>query len=233
VVNSRTSRLAASAGLGGGPVIGRRAAQQLARSELARAMYQESLWNRFLNWFGRQLGRLFAAGVALPGGWWSTIALVVALVLVVTVVVAWLRPSGAGRGTARALLSGPPLGARDHRALAERSAADGDFAAATVERMRAIAVELEDRGILPARPGRTADELAGQAGRALPDLAAELAGAARRFDDVLYGGRPGTAAAYQQLCNLDARVQAARSGSAADLAPASAAPAGSALESPP
>jgi hypothetical protein len=232
VVNGRISRLAASARLGGGPAIGRRAAQQLARRELSRAMYQESLGTRILAWFGRQLGRLFAAGVALPGGWWSTIALVVALVLVVTVVVAWLRPSRAGRDTARALLFGPPLRARDHRALAERSAANGDFAAATVERMRAIAVELEDRGVLPARPGRTADELAGQAGRALPDLRAEFAAAARRFDDVRYGGRPGTAASYQQLCSLDARVQAVRAGSAADLVPA-AAPAGPALASPP
>jgi Domain of unknown function (DUF4129) len=215
VVNRGTaSRLAGlSARRGQGPDIGRHPAQQLARRELSRAMYQESDVTRILDWLGRLLGRLFEAGASLPGGWWSTIALLAALALAAAVVTAWVRPSRSRRDAGRGLLSGAVLGARDHRELAERSAADGDFSAASVERMRAIAVEIEVRGILPAQPGRTADELAGQAGRVLPGLATELAAAARRFDDILYGGRPGTAAGYQQLCDLDAAVQAASAGS--------------------
>ena len=41
-------------------------------------------------------------------------------------------------------------------------------------------------------PGRTATELARDAGAAVPDLAGELTQAAIAFNDVTYGERPGT-----------------------------------------
>ena len=52
-------------------------------------------------------------------------------------------------------------------------------------------------------PGRTATELARDAGRALPDLAAELLRAAEAFNDVTYGERPGTEPAYRMIADLD------------------------------
>jgi Domain of unknown function (DUF4129) len=173
-------------------------------------MYQESYSARFWNWVGRILSRLFRAGSALPGGWWSSVALIAALVLVVAAVVFWIRPASARRARPGALLTGATLTAQDHRDLAARHAAAGDYGAAIVERMRAIAVSIEERGILPARPGRTADELAAQAGRALPALADLLAAAARLFDDVLYGGRDGTMTGYERLRELDDAVLAGR-----------------------
>ncbi len=45
-------------------------------------------------------------------------------------------------------------------------------------------------------PGRTATELAAEAGRALPALAADLDQGVRTFADVTYGERPGTPEAY-------------------------------------
>jgi hypothetical protein len=207
-----------------GPGIGRRAAQQLARRELSRAIYQPSLTDRILSWLGQQLTRLFTdLNKSIPGGWWALIALIVACVLTVAVVLLQLRPATAGRRSGGPLLAGAGLSAGDHRELAERLAAAGDYAGAIIERMRAIAVELEQRGVLPPGPGRTAAELAVEAGRALPAQAEGLGAAARRFDDVRYGGRNGTAAGYQQLRELDIGLQAARPASTAALLPAGAA----------
>jgi hypothetical protein len=194
---------------GQGPGIGRRAAQQLAHRELSRSLYQESIATRFWHWVGHELSDLLNAGGSLPGGWWTTVVLAMVLVLVAAAVIFWIRPASPRRWSAGALLDGPALSARDHRDLAERQAVNGDYQAAIIERMRAVAVSIEERGVLPARPGRTADELAVQAGRALPAMADALAAAARLFDDVLYGGRAGTPAGYDSICLLDSAVSAA------------------------
>jgi hypothetical protein len=223
-VNAGPARwLAASAPLAG-PVqdIGRRAAQQLARRELARSMYAESVETRIRQWLERLVGDVVNAGNSVPGGLWSTIALLIALVLVVAGVTFWIRPAGGRQLKPGALLSGSQLSASDHRQLAERHAAGGDYSAAIIERMRAIAVGIEERGILPIRPGRTADELAAQAGQALPEQACELAAAAVLFDDVRYGDRDGTLSGYERVRQLDLRVQAAKAGAQAEPASASA-----------
>jgi hypothetical protein len=194
---------------GTGPGIGRKAAQQLARRELARSIYQESFATRIEHAIGRFLGELLRAGASVPGGWWTSVALIMGLVLVVASVLFWIRPAGGHRAQAGALLVDRALSAADHRALAERHATDGDYTTAIIERMRAVAVLIEERGVLGSRPGRTADELAGQAAQAMPELAADLRPAAALFDDVMYGGRPGTAAGYEVISRLDAAVQAA------------------------
>jgi hypothetical protein len=228
-VNAGSTRWlwALSAVAGARPGIGRRAGQQLARRELARSIYAESITARIRHWLAHVLGRIFTVSAQFPGGFWTIVALLVALVLVATAVTYWIRPAGPGRQGHRAVLADTGLSAREHREAAERSAAAGDYAAAIIERMRAIAVGTEERGILPARPGRTAAELAAQAGRVLPDLAADLAWAARLFDDVRYGGRDGTAAGYRRLRDLDTGVQAAKvAGAEPAETPAVAGPAG-------
>jgi hypothetical protein len=191
----------------GGPQIGRRAAQQLARRELARSIYQPSIFQRIINWLQRLLN---GAGGAIPGGWFGLVALAVLAVLVISGVIYWVRPARGRRGPSSALRPAMDFSARDHRARAERLAADGDFSGAIVERTRAIAAELEERGIVPARPGRTADELATEAGRELPDQAHGLRRAMHLFDDVLYGDRPGTEAGYQQVSLTDGELRSAR-----------------------
>jgi hypothetical protein len=103
------------------------------------------------------------------------------------------------------------------------SAAAGHLSAAIVERVRAIAVELEQRGVLTPRPGRTAAELAAEASRPLAAHASELAAVMRLFDDVRYGGRDGTLAGYQRARDLDTRLQVARPAGSAELLPAAAA----------
>lgn len=204
----------------GGPGIGRLAAQRLARSELSKDIYQPSLTQRFLNWLSRLLLQVNAN---VPGGWWALIALSVAAVLVIATVIFWIRPVRSRRGADRALLQGRALSARDHRHNAERCAAAGDYCAAIIECVRAIAVELEERGILPPKPARTADELAAETGRTLPAHGRELAVAARLFDDVRYGGRTGTAAGYQRVRELDTSLQSAKPAGAAPAQHAAAA----------
>jgi Domain of unknown function (DUF4129) len=194
---------------GARPGIGRKAAQQLARRELSRSIYQESIATRIEHAISRFLGRLVNAGAHLPGGWWSGVVLLATLAFVVASVFFWIRPMRSHRARIGAVLAGAALSAADHRALAERHAADGDYTAAIIERMRAVAVLIEERGVLVSQPGRTADELAGQTARAMPELAADLGPAAGLFDDVMYGGRAGTAAGYELVSRLDAAVQAA------------------------
>ena len=96
--------------------------------------------------------------------------------------------------------------AEDHRKAAAQFAADGLWAEAIRERLRAIARELEQRGVLDPRPGRTAAELSREAGAQLPGLADELRTATSIFDEVWYGSRTATAADEELLRRLDARV---------------------------
>ena len=50
---------------------------------------------------------------------------------------------------------------------------------------------------------RTANERAEDAGERVPALAAEFSQSATAFNDVTYGERPGTLAAYQMIVDLD------------------------------
>src|SRR6266568_4105636 len=197
----------------GGPLIGRRTGQRIARNELAEL----SIWQRILRWLFR-----LSSGNVVPGGWCGLIALAVIAVLAVTVIIFWVRPARTRRAAAAAVLSGETLTARDYRRAAERLAAAGDYAAAIVEGVRAIAAELAERDVLPPRPGRTADELAAEAGAELPGLADDLRAVTRLFDDIRYGDKDGSRAGYQLVSQVDKDVRAARPAAARAAQPAMA-----------
>ena len=95
------------------------------------------------------------------------------------------------------------LTSAQHRATAESYAEEGNWTAAIRHRLRAVARQLEETGVLNPAPGRTANELARDAGSALPYLIGELAQAATAFNDVTYGEQPGTQASYQMIADLD------------------------------
>ncbi len=139
------------------------------------------------------------------------VALAALTALAVALVLARLGPlARAHRDTGQVPSGGQPLSAADHRQRAARLAGAGDYAAAILEAVRGIARQLEERGVLSPRLGRTADEIAAEAGLALPAEAAALHDAARLFDDICYGERPGTADGYAQVRSLDTRLQSAR-----------------------
>jgi hypothetical protein len=198
---------------GGTPLVSRRAGQTLARTELSKAIYHrhESLAQRLLDAINRLLNDLYTAGQSFPGGWWSVVALATLTALAVALVLARLGPlARAHREAGQAAPGGQPLSAADHRQRAATLASAGDYAAAILEAVRGIARQLEERGVLSPRLGRTADEIAAEAGLVLPAEADALHDAARLFDDICYGERPGTAGGYALVRSLDTRLQSAR-----------------------
>jgi hypothetical protein len=125
-----------------------------------------------------------------------------AIALVVAIQIA-RRTMRTRRGGDYQLFEAAQLTAAQHRETAERYAAEGDWTAAIRHRLRAIARQLEETGVLNPAPGRTANELARDAGQALPHLTDELSEAATAFNDVTYGEVPGTQDAYQTIADLD------------------------------
>ncbi|MEU3529703.1 DUF4129 domain-containing protein [Streptomyces sp. NPDC038707] len=189
-------------------------AREAARRELSKRMYHEndpSWFQRALDAFWDWLGRLFGtAASATPGG---AVGLVVVILFVVAVLAAlWWRLGTPRRRPASAavLFDERPRSAAEHRAAAEAHAVQGHWNQAVQERMRAMVRSLEERALLDVRPGRTADEAAAEAGRALPAHADRLRAAAREFDDVTYGGRSADEHAYRRLADLDRDVEDTR-----------------------
>ncbi|PPS67228.1 MULTISPECIES: DUF4129 domain-containing protein [Streptomyces] len=187
--------------------IARDPAREAARRELSKRMYHEndpSLFQRALDAFWDWLGKLLnAASDATPGG---TLGLLVIVLAVVAVLAAlWWRLGIPRRQptSSAALFDDSPRSAADHRAAAEAHAAQGHWSQAVQERMRALVRALEERALLDVRPGRTADEAAAEAGRALPAHTDRLRTAASDFDDVTYGGRSATEQSYHRIAELD------------------------------
>ncbi len=185
--------------------IERDAARDAAQSELAKPIYPKaSLTDRLIDWVEEALYRLAGEGASVPGGWFTITVLLCLLVaaIIVTVRIA-RRTMRTNRGGGYALFGEHELSAAAHRATAEQYAAAGNWAAAIRHRLRAVARHLEETAVVDPIPGRTATELARDAGRVLPALAAELSAASRAFNDVTYGGQPGTEAAYRMIADLD------------------------------
>jgi hypothetical protein len=185
------------------------AAHDAAQRELQKPIYPKpGLTERLLDWLSELIYRLADAGSRLPGGWFTLSVLLILLVVGIIVAIRIARRTmRTDRGGRYALFGEHELSAAEHRATAEQCAAAGDWAAAIRHRLRAVARELEDARVLDAIPGRTATELARDAGKALPGLAAELTLAANSFNDVTYGGRPGTEVAYRTIAQLDDHVR--------------------------
>jgi hypothetical protein len=184
--------------------IDRDAAHEAAQHELAKPIYPKaSLIDRLKDWIGELLTKLIVNGSSVPGGWFTISVLLILLTIAVVVAVRIARRTmRTNRGGGHALFGDHELSAAEHRATAEQYAAVGNWSAAIRHRLRAVARQLEESGVLDPVPGRTATELARDAGRALPHLA-ELSRAAEAFNDVTYGERPGTESAYRMIADLD------------------------------
>nr|WP_254405153.1 DUF4129 domain-containing protein [Streptomyces sp. AC627_RSS907] len=182
-------------------------AREAARRELSERMYHEndpSWFQRALDAFWDWVDKLFStASTATPGGVFGLVVIIVAVLAALGAL--WWRLGTPRRRpvSVPALFDDRPRSAADHRAAAQAHAAQGHWSQAVQERMRAVVRALEERALLDIRPGRTADEAAVEAGRALPAHGDRMRAAARDFDDVTYGGRPGTEQSYLRLTELD------------------------------
>jgi hypothetical protein len=195
--------------------IGRNDAQDAARHELSKRVYHlgdKPLLIRAYDWLMDRLGHLLdrAAG-ASPGGALGLV--IIALVVVALVVVIARRVGAPGRRPAtQPLFETGPVSAAEHRRRADEHAAAGRYDEAVRERLRAVVRELETRGVLEPRPGRTADEAAAEAGAAYPEIGPHLRTAVRVFDEIWYGGRTATAEDDTQLRDVDSRLRAPLAG---------------------
>jgi len=199
-----------------GPLLdpSREVAREWARRELSDPAYARARpgWvTRLARWLLARLQDLQVPDGLAPG---RTLGLVLLLVLLAGVVAMVLSRTGPLRRAGRTNRAGAVLDehrtAAEHRCLADEAAAAGRWTTAVRERFRAVARSLEERTVLDERAGRTALETATEAGGAMPAVSVDLRSAARLFDDVVYGGRPATAAHDRQLRQLDDQVAAAR-----------------------
>ncbi|MFF7841418.1 DUF4129 domain-containing protein [Streptomyces ossamyceticus] len=189
-------------------------AREAARRELSKGMYHEndpSWYERAMDAFWDWLDKVFdTASAATPGGGVGLAVIVLAVLALLGAL--WWRlgtPHRTPVSSAR-LFDDRPRSAAEHRAAAEAQAAQGHWNQAVQERMRAVVRSLEERALLDARPGRTADEAASEAGRVLPAHADRLRTAARDFDDVTYGGRAAAEGTYRHLAALDDDLERAK-----------------------
>ena len=185
--------------------IDRDAAHEAAQHELGKPIYPKaSLTERLMDWIDELLYKLANAGSSVPGGWLTLSVLLILLAIAIVVAVRIARRTmRTNRGGTYSLFGEHELSAAEHRATAEQYAAEGNWSAAIRHRLRAVARQLEESSVLDPIAGRTATELARDAGRAIPNLATELNRAAEAFNDVTYGERPGTEPAYRMIADLD------------------------------
>jgi hypothetical protein len=196
---------------------GREEARSWALDELSRREYADSrpgVLERLVEWLLRHLQGIGSVDSA------SSLVVLGILTAGLVTVVTWgvWRAGGLGRTARRhelAVLGDPTATAADHRAAADRAAAAGDWSAAVLHRFRAIARALEEDAVLSPQPGRTADEVAREAGRRLSPLSGDLLAGARTFDDVHYGHRRVDRAADERMRALDDAVRRARPTAAA------------------
>lgn len=193
-------------------LIDRDAAHDAAQRELSKPIYpKENFSDRLNEWISDLLYRIISKASDVPGGWFTVAVLLTLLAVAVVVAVRIARRTmRSNRKGDFALFGSAELTAAEHRATAERFAAERNWSAAIRHRLRAIARQLEENGVLNAVPGRTANELATDAGQAFPDLRSELAAGATSFNEVTYGERPGTESAYHDIAMLDDHLRSRR-----------------------
>ncbi|MEW2439672.1 DUF4129 domain-containing protein [Streptomyces caniferus] len=189
-------------------------AREAAERELSDPRYHQHDPNpiqQALDWLWERIGELFSAAAGTtPGGWIGLLAIAASVVLLLIALRLRLGAVRRTPTTSGALFAEAPRTAAEHRSAADRHAAEGRWNQAIQDRMRALVLALEERTLLTPGPGRTADEASTEAGRAFPAHADRLRIAARTFDDVTYGGRPGTEEAYTLLTALDTDLQHAK-----------------------
>ncbi len=158
------------------------------------------------------------------GAEWSPALLLVVIGVIAAVVVLglliWGRPRRAHRadGRASSVLFGDDeaRSAAELRASAAEHAAAGRWDQAVIERYRALARGLEERDVLDALPGTTAQALAAAASPFFPAHADRLHDGAVAFDDVRYLRRRGTAQMYAAVAGVDDEIARTRPARLAD-----------------
>ncbi|HZG93755.1 MAG TPA: DUF4129 domain-containing protein [Mycobacteriales bacterium] len=188
-------------------------AREEARRELGKGIYRDdsAIVDRVFGWIAERVGEVFELVSGAPGS--SGLGAVLLVAVVVLLLVA--ARLGLGPLRPRDLLGDRRRGvhrmsAADYRAEATAFAARGEWREAVRSRFRAVIRELEEHGVLDPRAGRTAGEIAAEAGDSVPGIAADMRTAADIFNAIWYGDRPATEAAYQRMSQVDDAVRSGR-----------------------
>jgi hypothetical protein len=197
-----------------GDPVGRDGARGDARRELRRAVYHRddpSWLQRLVSGVEDRLGALLSRIASAT----SHGLLGVLVVLVVLVGVALLIWRLVGPPPVRDLLSDRTRAERgrsatDERAAAEHSAAQGRWDDAVRHSTRALVRELEDRGVLDPRPGRTTAGIAAETLRLVPQVAGDADVVLGAFEQVWYAQRPATQQLWELSRAAEQRVASAR-----------------------
>lgn len=188
--------------------ITRDGAAAAARHELSKPIYHrgdDPLPVRVVRAIGHFIDHLLNSSFKhAPGGGLGALILLAVIAAVVGLVLWRVGPPARNRSSMAVLFTSEPVAsAADHRLRAIRAADERDWRTAVIERMRAVAREVEERGVLDPRAGRTATELAADAATRVPAAAAALADAARTFNAVAYGGATAGAAELAVVVTAD------------------------------
>lgn len=185
-------------------------ARRWAVEELAKPEYRsaepgwlDGLWRDFLDWLASLDG---------PSGMEGNLAapltgVVIAVLIAAAIIVARPRLNARTKNLQEVFDDDTSVTASDYRGSATAAAGRGDWGAAVVHCFRALVRAAEDRNILDARPGRTADEVARELARVFVPEARRLDWAARTFDRIRYGHGTAERADYDAMTALDASLQ--------------------------
>jgi hypothetical protein len=197
------------------------AARAAAHRELLQPAYHahdptlfQRVATRLVNWVQQAFDR---ASGPTPGNRLAILLLLGLVVLAVVGIRTRLGPLRKAHRRPAPVFRSETRSAGDHHAAADAALAAGDVRRATVERFRALVRGCEERGLLVPRPGRTADEVAAEVAALRPSAAGPVRAAAGVFDEVRYGGRPGSRAGHDLVAGADVAVREARASAPATL----------------
>ncbi|MFE4197796.1 DUF4129 domain-containing protein [Paenarthrobacter sp. NPDC056912] len=191
----------------------REEARRWATEELSKPQYPDArpswldqMWRDFLDW----LTSLEGDGTG-PGNTFGVPLIIALAVILIVVAIVVVRPRlNVRRKTSAADIYGDDsrVDADGYRKRAAVAADDGDWAAAVVEQFRAIVRSAEERDVIDARAGRTADEAAEELGRVFGGAQVLLDRVAHLFDAVRYGDQAASKAEFEATRQLDSDLQA-------------------------
>jgi hypothetical protein len=180
------------------------AVEELSKSEYREAApgWLDGLWQNLMDWLRSLDGSGMDGTAAAP-----LIGVGIAVVIAVAIILARPRLNARSRPGDDVFDADTVFSAADYRARAAAAAAAGEWGAAVVDCFRALVRTAEDRNILDARPGRTADEVARELAGPFGSEAQRLVWAARTFDGIRYGNEATDRDAYAAMLDLDTALQ--------------------------
>ncbi|MCU1517734.1 MAG: integral rane protein [Pseudarthrobacter sp.] len=186
------------------------AAEELAKPEYVSAEpgWLEEQWRRFLDWLASLDGPSTAdGGLAAP-----LIGVAIAVLVAAAIIVARPRLNAGTKSVQEVFDGDTSVSASDYRSSAAAAAGRGDWGTAVVQCFRALVRAAEDRDVVDARPGRTADEAARELAGVFVPEAWRLGWAAETFDRIRYGHGTADPADYAAMVDLDAALQSLKPG---------------------